>query len=423
MRASHISRARAHAMQHDLRQHRMCTRLLPGSPPQCRVRASSAITQLRSFTLRAASEDGGGAAAEEAVRPLTGLGSDDDVQCLTTGTEVVCVVDEEGRPGGAGLQVPLQAEEPTESLALLVLPFFLWGSSMAGMKYVLDDVSPLLVAAARLLPSGALLVAYAAYKGRPLPQTGLAWAAVSFFALVDATLFQGALAEGLTRTSAGLGSVIIDSQPLTVAILAAAFFGESIPPLGALGLVLGLAGLVLMELPPLQDGGIAASVASATAALSGDGLLSFGETWMFIAAQAMAIGTVWVRVIVKQGTDPVMATGLHMLLGGVPLLALSAVREPAALPRLLDNGLTLENAALLSYISLLGGAVAYGLFFRAASRGSLLKLSSLTFLTPVFAVLCGYATLGETLTPQQLAGAGIVLAGVTLVNTKRAGAT
>ena len=226
MRASHISRARAHAMQHDLRQHRMCTRLLPGSPPQCRVRASSAITQLRSFTLRAASEDGGGAAAEEAVGPLTGLGSDDDVQCLTTGTEVVCVVDEEGRPGGAGLQVPLQAEEPTESLALLVLPFFLWGSSMAGMKYVLDDVSPLLVAAARLLPSGALLVAYAAYKGRPLPQTGLAWAAVSFFALVDATLFQGALAEGLTRTSAGLGSVIIDSQPLTVAILAAAFFGE-----------------------------------------------------------------------------------------------------------------------------------------------------------------------------------------------------
>ncbi|KAL2628865.1 hypothetical protein R1flu_013551 [Riccia fluitans] len=41
-------------------------------------------------------------------------------------------------------------------------------------------------------------------------------------------LFQGFLAEGLKRTSAGLGSVIIDSQPLTVAVLAALFLGENL---------------------------------------------------------------------------------------------------------------------------------------------------------------------------------------------------
>ena len=43
---------------------------------------------------------------------------------------------------------------------------------------------------------------------------------------------QGFLAEGLQRTSAGLGSVIIDSQPLTVALLASVFFGESLSALG-----------------------------------------------------------------------------------------------------------------------------------------------------------------------------------------------
>lgn len=41
--------------------------------------------------------------------------------------------------------------------------------------------------------------------------------------------------------------VIIDSQPLTVAILAALFFGESIGFLGAAGLVLGVIGLLLLE--------------------------------------------------------------------------------------------------------------------------------------------------------------------------------
>lgn len=41
--------------------------------------------------------------------------------------------------------------------------------------------------------------------------------------------------------------VIIDSQPLTVAILAALLFGESIGLVGAAGLVLGVVGLLLLE--------------------------------------------------------------------------------------------------------------------------------------------------------------------------------
>ena len=306
-------------------------------------------------------------------------------------------------------------------LVLLVLPFFLWGSSMAGMKLVLDDVSPLLVAASRLVPSGALLVAYAAAQGRPQPKGMAAWAVVVVFALVDGTLFQGALAEGLTRTSAGLGSVIIDSQPLTVSVLAALFFGESISSVGVLGLVLGLAGLVVLELPPLGEGGSwlqAVSDAISGGAATSVPLWSRGEAWMFLAAQAMALGTVWVRVLVKTGTDPVMATGWHMILGGLPLLALSAAREPGALAKLLQDGLTLQDVGLLTYVSLLGGAVAYGLFFRAAAQGSLVRLSALTFLTPLFAALCGYSALGETLTQQQLAGAGITLVGVLLVNRR-----
>lgn len=46
-------------------------------------------------------------------------------------------------------------------------------------------------------------------------------------------LLQGFLAQGLSLgLSAGLGSVIIDSQPLTVALLASLFFGEALSGLG-----------------------------------------------------------------------------------------------------------------------------------------------------------------------------------------------
>lgn len=41
--------------------------------------------------------------------------------------------------------------------------------------------------------------------------------------------------------------VIIDSQPLTVAVLASFLFNESIGLVGAAGLVLGVVGLLLLE--------------------------------------------------------------------------------------------------------------------------------------------------------------------------------
>jgi hypothetical protein len=125
---------------------------------------------------------------------------------------------------------------------------------------------------------------------------------------------QAFLAEGLQRTTAGLGSVIIDSQPLSVAVLAALLFGEALSPLGIAGLFIGVAGL-LLELPQdvlqhstsaLQSGGLSAGLGalqqglqSGVAAAGGDGggwkLTDSGEFWMLLAAQSMAVGTVMVR--------------------------------------------------------------------------------------------------------------------------------
>ena len=126
---------------------------------------------------------------------------------------------------------------------------------------------------------------------------------------------QGFLAEGLQRTTAGLGSVIIDSQPLSVALLAALLFGEALSPVGIAGLFIGVAGLLLLELPQhvlqdstaaLQAGGLQAGLAAlqqgvfgAAAAVGGSSggwsLTNSGEFWMLLAAQSMAVGTVMVR--------------------------------------------------------------------------------------------------------------------------------
>lgn len=84
--------------------------------------------------------------------------------------------------------------------------------------------------------------------------------------------------------------------------------------------------------------------------------------------------------------DPVMATGWHMVLGGAALLALSVTTDGPELTQRLA-GFTPGDAAAMAYGSLLGGAAAYGIFFFNATRGSLTALSSLTFLTPMFAAV------------------------------------
>ena len=204
---------------------------------------------------------------------------------------------------------------------------------MVAMKTVLPATSPLFVASVRLVPAGAVLIAWAALNKRPWPNTANAWAAIALFGLVDGTMFQGFLSEGLQRTSAGLGSVIIDSQPLTVAVLASVIYGETIGAGGVFGLFLGVVGLLMLELPRealegLFHGDAATAIAAITSGVDAEGgLWESGEWWMLLAAQSMAVGTVMVRWVCKY-VDPVMATGWHMALGGVPLLAYSVINEP-----------------------------------------------------------------------------------------------
>ena len=219
-----------------------------------------------------------------------------------------------------------------------------------------------------------------------------------------------------------------------MAVLAAVLFGEKLGPTALIGLVTGVLGLLLVEVPQevwkealqevLADGGtqgwgvasgsILSSISQLNEKEGGDpGGLS-GEAWMLLAAQSMAVGTVMVRYVTKYA-DSIYATGYHMIIGGVLLLAAvdgETLRSSA-------EAATASDLAILSYISIIGGAASYGIFFYQASvKGNLTALSSLTFLTPLFALAGGFALLGETLSPLQVFGAAVTLGAVTLINNK-----
>ena len=281
---------------------------------------------------------------------------------------------------------------------------------MAAMApLVLSGGAPL-VAFLRLLPAGFALLLSSFFMGRSLQiaTSDLWW--FFLFTAVDASIFQGCLTHGLASTGAGLGSVLIDSQPLMVALLARSLFGEAINPIGWMGLMFGLLGILFLGAPPELLGhwwllGEASSLSS---------LWNNGEGWMLSSAIAMAFGTVLIRYACRD-SDPVSVTGWHMVLGSLPFLAWHALDERWSF----WPSWTAFDWGLMVYASLFGSALAYGLFFWFANKEELTSFTTLAFLTPVFALSTGGFWLGERLESLQWIGVALVLVSVILVSQRR----
>ena len=97
--------------------------------------------------------------------------------------------------------------------------------------------------------------------------------------------------------------------------MARAIFGNLINPIGWLGLLFGLGGIVFLGVPKeFLENWWLMSDQSVT-----DVAFNLGELWMLAASLAMALGTILIRFTCTK-SDPVAVTGWHMVLGSLPLL-------------------------------------------------------------------------------------------------------
>ena len=313
------------------------------------------------------------------------------------------------------MELKLNTAELSKSPFILVAPFFFLGTAMVVMKFIIPDTTPLFLASFRLIPAGFLVVLLSTVLKIPQPKGWKAWLWILLFALIDGAMFQGFLTVGLVNTGAGLGAVLIDAQPLVVALLASWLFGDIIGLWGWLGLIIGLTGICLCGLPTewiinlLAGNGIPISPESLTL----NNIAQSGELLMIFAALSMSFGTIIIRKV-RDYVDPVMATGWHMFLGGIPLLTLSFFTESNQW-----QNLSTQGWLGLGYATVFGTAVTYGLFFFLAANGNLTSVSALIFLTPVFALVFSNIFLQEQLTKFQWIGVSLTLVSVYLVNQRQ----
>ncbi|PIF17645.1 putative blue pigment (indigoidine) exporter [Acidovorax sp. 99] len=264
----------------------------------------------------------------------------------------------------------------------------IWGSTYIVTTELLPPDRPFTAALLRTLPAGLLLVLWC----RRWPAWGdwVGWRRLMVLAALNIGVFQALLFVAAYRLPGGVAAVVGAVGPLVVMGLTWALDHRRPPALalaaGALG-VLGMAALLLSPGARWDMVGVAAAL---------------------VGTLCMAAGTFWSR---RWRSDlPVLAfTGWQLLAGGVMLAPVAWAVDPP-LP-----ALTPTHIAGYLYLSLAGALVAYALWFRGIARLPSVAVSSLGLLSPVTAVLLGWALLGQAMTGVSLVGMLVVLASILAV--------
>ncbi|MCL6323639.1 EamA family transporter [Pectobacterium polaris] len=258
----------------------------------------------------------------------------------------------------------------------------IWGSTYIVTSEILPPDRPFTAALIRVLPAGLLLLLFT----RRFPARRDWWRVLVLSAL-NIGVFQALLFVAAYRLPGGLAAVLGAIQPLLVMVLVWAVDHRA-PRLATLwSAIIGVAGMAILLLSPqttFEPVGVAAAL---------------------LGAVCMATG-IWLTRRWQLDLPVLPLTGWQLFLGGLMLAPVAWIAD-APLP-----ALTLPQWAAYSYLCLAGAVLAYGLWFRGISRLPTVAVASLGLLSPLTAVVLGWALLSQSITGMAFLGLAIVLASV-----------
>jgi drug/metabolite transporter (DMT)-like permease len=268
----------------------------------------------------------------------------------------------------------------------------IWGCSFWWIKLGLRAMSPVDVAFARLAAGAATLLVIAGITRTPLPRKWETWGHLFVLsALLNSAPFT-LFSYGETHISAVLAGLINACTPLTTLIVALFILRqESFRPVIIEGLGIGLLGVMVV---------IGVWNGFGTGQLLGIGAC-------LGAVICYGFGFSYARGHLSSLPDkPVALAAGQVLCGTLQLLPFSLSFGHVHAHR------SLSSLLALGALGILGTGIAYILNFDIVRHAPATIASSVTYLTPVFAVVVGVAFLGESLSWNEPVGALLILVGV-----------
>lgn len=267
----------------------------------------------------------------------------------------------------------------------LVLAAALSGSSFLFLRIAAPTFGPAPVIDLRL-GVGALLLTPFLWRSRLQLAAAGWWKIVSIGALnilVPLLLF----AWSSERAPAGVNAIVFSMAVPFTALTAFLFFGERLGSRRVVGMLSGLAGVVVLAGGNLLGADTGAAVAAGTLAT-----LLYGAGANLVRRQFRDI--------------PATALVAALLASNALLLVPLAIWTWPSTP------ISLGAWSSVLALGSLGTSVVYVLYFRLIQRIGAPSAATIAYLAPVFGVLWAWLALGEALTPGMAAGGALILGGM-----------
>jgi drug/metabolite transporter (DMT)-like permease len=277
---------------------------------------------------------------------------------------------------------------------LLLLLSAVWGASYLFIKLAVEEIDPTTSMAGRLLVATAILHLFLfATRGvrRSLRELRDAWRPGLVLGICNAALPFTLIAWGEQHVDSGVAAIANASVPIFNALIVFRLFPEErVTGVRLAGVLLGLLGVgVLSGVHP-----------------EGDSLAVVGTLAVVLASLFYAVSGVYGQLRVTRVAGPVLATA-STFWGTIVLLPLAVWRAPHDVPGWKAIGSVLA-------LAILGTAFAQLILFRMLRLYGAARLSLVTYLLPVTALLYGALLLDERITVSMLGGLALILGGVAL---------
>ena len=272
----------------------------------------------------------------------------------------------------------------------------IWASAFTATRIVVVEMPPLFALVVRFAISAVIALGLARAKGQSLRLTRDEARTVVIFGLCQNALYLGLNWMAMQRVEASAAAIIASMMPLLVAFFGWAAGREPLRPQAALGLLLGVTGVVVIMSVRLRHG-----------------LDLVGVAMCLVAVVALTVATLVVRGT-GGGSNLMAIVGWQMAVGAVAL----------ALPSLL-----LEWGEPVRWTPRLVGALAFSIFipgilatfiwFRLVTRIGAVRAAAFHFLSPPLGVTIAALALGERFGWSDVVGSLIVAAGILMVQMAR----
>lgn len=282
------------------------------------------------------------------------------------------------------------------ALALGLAFATIWSSAFTSSRIVVEYWPPFLVLSMRFLLSGLLALGIGFAAGQRIDLNRAEWRAVVVFGVCQNALYLGLFHYAMQTVEAGLAAILASALPLCVAGLGRVFLGQRLPAVAVAGLFVGFAGVLVIMTGRL-----------------GHGLDWGGVVACIVGVLALAVATLTLRGAAAGGNLWIVV-GLQMLVGAATLFPVSL---------LLETWTVTVNARFLvalAYSSIVSGVIATMIWFILVRRIGATRAATFHFLNPFLGVLIAAAVLGERVTPRDLLGVAIIMAGILAVQLSRA---